>query len=187
MRSNRLERFKGNIYICGFMASGKSTLGKFLADRMEWDYRDLDKVIEEGENMSINKIFRDEGEDYFRKKEQEYLIELSGRFKGIISLGGGALQNQHIVDHLKVSGLLIFVDTPLDTIVERVMESDHRPILFDDKGEIKSKETLFTELKALYSEREKFYKQAQIKLDSSLYPKKEQMIKAAIDKITRHV
>ena len=187
MNSYRLERFKDSIYVCGFMASGKSTLGKALAEKLEREYCDLDDVIVEREGKSIRDIFNEHGEEYFREKEWEYLLDLTRNFKGVVSLGGGALQNQRIVDHLKVNGLLLFVDTPLEQIVDRVLSSNERPILFNNDGKIKSRETLFTELKALYSGREKFYKQAQIGIKTPLFSSVEEMTEAAIEKIIRHV
>lgn len=187
MNSYRLERFKDSIYVCGFMASGKSTLGKALATKLKREYRDLDEVIIEREGKSIRNIFDEEGEEYFREKEWEYLLDLTRHFKGVVSLGGGALQNQRIVDHLKVNGLLLFVDTPLEQITDRVLDSSERPILFNEDGKIKSRESLFTELKALYSGREKFYKQAQVGLKTALFSSVEEMTEAAIEKITRHV
>ncbi len=92
MNTYRLERFNGSIYLCGFMASGKSTLGKALADKLGWDFRDLDTVIEQKEGMSITEIFKEKGEDYFREKECEYLLSLTREFKGAVALGGGAIQ-----------------------------------------------------------------------------------------------
>jgi shikimate kinase len=187
MNSYRLERFKDSIYVCGFMASGKSTLGKALAKKLGRDYQDLDDVIEEREEKSIRDIFNKNGEAYFRAKEWEYLLDLTRNFKGVVSLGGGALQNQRIVDHLKVNGILLFLDTPLEQVVDRVLESDERPILFTEDGKIKSRETLFTELKTLYSGRENFYKQAQIIINTTKYSTVEELTEAAIEKLIRHV
>ncbi len=187
MNSHHLEKFKGSIFVCGFMASGKSTLGKEIAAKLDWEFCDLDLVIEEKEEKRIREIFEEKGEAYFRKKEWEYLLELTKNFKGVVALGGGALHNQMVLDHLKLNGLLLFVDTPLEQITERVLNSIERPILFDSRGKIKSKETLFAELKALYSVREKFYNQAQVSIKTPLFTSVEDMAEAAIEKITRHV
>ncbi|MDR9414868.1 MAG: shikimate kinase [Gracilimonas sp.] len=186
MIKDRLKAFKGSIFICGFMASGKSTIGKKIAHNLEMPFYDLDQVIVENEGKSINQIFSEEGESYFRKKEWEYLLELTQNVKGVISLGGGALQNQRIVDHLKVYGILVFIETPLEQIVERVAANDKRPILWDENGKIKSKGTLFNELKALYLEREKYYKQAQLSVDTSTLSIAE-VVQLAVQKISRHV
>lgn len=187
MNGSELEHQVGSIYLCGFMASGKSILAKALAKELGWDFRDLDAVIEQNEGMPITEIFKEKGEDYFREKEWEYLLSLTKEFKGIVALGGGALQDQRILDHLKVHGLLVFVDAPMEKIVERVYASDERPILYDKAGKIKSKETLFTELKTLYSGRIDLYKQAQITIKTSLFTSVQEMAEAAKDKISRHV
>lgn len=187
MKKDEMERFTGNIYLCGFMASGKSTLGRVLALKGDRNFCDLDEVIVEREGMSIREIFEKKGGPYFRNKEREYLLDLAESFSGIISLGGGALHNQEVVDLLKQSGLLVFVDTPMEVITNRVFNSDERPILFKKDGKIKMKETLFTELKALYLGRENFYKQAHIHIQTQLYPSVEEMAEALIAKISRHV
>ncbi|HET8864799.1 MAG TPA: shikimate kinase [Gracilimonas sp.] len=187
MIRKKIENMEESIFICGFMASGKSTLGKALAGELNFEFVDLDQLIEKREEKSIRQIFREKGEAYFREKEWEYLLDLTRNFKGVVALGGGALQNQRIIDHLKVHGLLLFLDTPMEVIVERVYNSEERPILFNESGKIKSKETLFTELKTLYSEREEFYKQAQITIKTPLFTTVQEMAEAAKAKITRHV
>jgi len=184
---DRLKSFDQSIYITGFMASGKTTLAKGLAQVLDMEHKDLDHVIESREDRSIQAIFEESGEPYFRDKERETLIDLTNHFKGVVSLGGGALQNQMIVDHLKVNGIVICIDTPFDEIIKRVKSSTERPILYDEDGKIKSNTTLKTELEALYSKRLKYYEQAQVKIDSSKYGTKSEIVKAAIDKIKRHV
>ncbi|MEX2478890.1 MAG: shikimate kinase [Gracilimonas sp.] len=187
MIRKKIENKEESVFICGFMASGKSTLGKALAKKLDREFIDLDKIIEKREGMSIKQIFNKIGEAYFREKEWEYLLDLTRNFKGVVALGGGALQNQRVVDHLKIHGLLIFLDTPMEEVVERVFASEERPILFDEAGKIKSKESLFKELKTLYSGREEFYKQAQITIKTPLFTTVQEMAEAAKDKITRHV
>lgn len=184
---DRLKYYDQSIYITGFMASGKTTLAKALAAELNMEHKDLDFVIEEREGKSIKAMFDENGEPYFREKEKESLIDLSHNFKGVVSLGGGALQDQMTVDHLKVNGLLIYIETPLDDIIERVKNSSERPILYNDEGKIKSDATLKSELKTLYLNRLNYYEQAQIKIDSSKYGSKKEMVKAAIGKIKRHV
>jgi shikimate kinase len=187
MIRKKIENMEESVFICGFMASGKSTLGRALAKELDREFIDLDEVIEDREGRSIRQIFQKNGEEYFREKEWEYLLDLTRNFKGVVALGGGALQNQRVIDHLKIHGLLLFLETPVEVVVARVYNSEERPILFDDAGKIKSKETLFKELKALYSEREEFYKQAQITIRTPLFTTAQEMAEAAKDKITRHV
>lgn len=187
MNDYRLRKFEDNIFLCGFMATGKSTIGRIISKKLNKSFKDLDKVIIEKEKKSIKEIFDEKGEVYFRDKEWEYLLELTRTFKGVVALGGGALQNQRIIDHLKLHGLLVYIKTPIDIIVERVLRNTKRPIVLDAQGKIKSKETLFTDLKALYSKRVNLYEQSQIILDSTGYETKEEQAQNLIEKLKRYV
>ncbi len=187
MNEHRLKKFDGSIFLTGFMATGKSAIGREMAKRMEKPFVDLDAVIKRGEGKSIKRIFKENGEPYFREMEWKYLLELTREFKGIVALGGGALHNQRVIDHLKVHGILVFIKTPMEVIVERVMRNTKRPIVLDEEGKIKSRETLFTELKALYSSRIEYYEQAQVTLESNGYESKEGQALKLIEKLTRYV
>ncbi len=187
MNNFRLKKFKGSFYISGFMATGKSAIGRMLANKLELPFEDLDNVIEQKSGKTIPEIFEHDGEAHFRELEWKYLLELTREFKGVVSLGGGALHNQRVVDHLKVHGLLIYIDTPLDVIVERVRRNPKRPISKDEQGEIKSEETLKIELEALYSTRIEFYKQAEVKVITSGKEPKELVTDRLVDKIKKHV
>ncbi len=187
MNEHRLKRFEGSFYICGFMGAGKSSVGRLLAKELGLPFHDLDKYLEKKEGRKIADIFGEEGEDYFRKKEWEYLLDLTRSFKGVVALGGGALQNQQIVDHLKLHGLLILIDVPMDVILDRVMRNKKRPIVVDEEGKIKSRETLLKELNVLYSKRFKYYKQAQITITTDGKRNKKDLIPILTDKIKQHV
>lgn len=187
MNEYRIKKFDGSIYLTGFMASGKSAIGRETAKNLEMPFVDLDSVIQRGEGKPIKRIFEEEGEPYFREKEWQYLLELTREFKGVVALGGGALHNQRVVDHLKVHGILVFVKAPMDVIVERVMRNTKRPIVLNAEGKIKSRETLFTELKALYSSRIEYYEQAQVTLEGDGDEPKERQALKLIEKLTRYV
>ncbi len=187
MNEYRLKNYPDSFFITGFMGTGKSTIGRRLADRLERPFADLDKVIEEKEGRSIKEIFESEGESYFREKEWEYLSEQTKSFKGVLALGGGALHNQHVVDHLKVHGLLIFIETPLEVIVDRVLRNKRRPIVLDAEGKIKSREMLLTELKALYSARINMYQQAQVVIQSNGHENKDMFTAKLLERLSRYV
>lgn len=187
MNEYRLKKFNGSIFICGFMATGKSTIGKLVAKELGKPFVDLDTVISDNEGRSIKEIFEQSGELYFRKKEWEFLLELTRSFKGVVALGGGALHNQRVIDHLKIHGILVYLETPLDVIVARVRRNTNRPIALGNDGKLKSKETLFRELETLYSSREELYQQAQIKLESSGSESKEGQTLLFIEKLKRYV
>ena len=187
MNDYRLTQFKDSFFLTGFMATGKSTIGRKLAEKLHRPFVDLDYQIIETEGRSIKKIFEQDGEKYFRKCEWDQLKRITREFKGVVALGGGALHNQQVVDHLKLSGLLIYLKTPLEVITERVLRNTKRPIVLDEYGKIKSKEILLTELKILYSKRIDYYEQAQIILESSGYETKEDQAQRLIEKIKHYV
>lgn len=187
MNEHRLKNFIGSFYISGFMGAGKSAIGSRLAKKLQLPFHDLDKYISHREGKRIPEIFKQDGEQYFREKEKEYLLELTKNFKGVLALGGGALQNQHILDHLKIHGILIFIETPLEEVLDRVLRNPKRPIVRNTDGEIKSRETLKIELETLYSSRIELYNQAEIKLINSGNVPKEIVVKRLIDKIKKHV
>lgn len=187
MNDYRLKNFDGSIYLCGFMATGKSSVGKELARLLEKPYTDLDSKIEQQEGRPVKNIFEQKGEAYFRKKEWECLLDLTRTFRGVVSLGGGALHDQRVVDHLKVHGLLIYLKTSLDVIIDRVMRNKKRPIVLNEQGELKSRETLYAELKTLYSEREPLYEQAQITLHGNHNTQKKDQAVKLVEKIKRYV
>src|SRR3954463_1144928 len=78
------------IFLIGFMASGKTTVGRLLAERLEWSFVDLDKLIEEGAGRTVADIFAAEGEAGFRMRETEALREVARRRKTVVATGGGA-------------------------------------------------------------------------------------------------
>lgn len=183
----RLKKYRECIFLVGFMATGKSSIGKILATQLERPFVDLDTVIEEKEGISISEIFNSKGESYFREKEWHYLLELTQSFQGIVALGGGALHNQQVVDHLKLYGLIVFIDTSFDVLVDRVRRNKKRPIVLNEYGEIKSPDTLITELESLYLSRLNLYKQAQIVLKSTGKETKDEQASKLIEKLKRYV
>src|SRR5690554_320159 len=175
------------LYICGFMATGKSSIGSVLSQKLELPFQDLDRFLERKERTTIPKLFADKGEEYFRKREREYLEELSSSFKGVLALGGGSLQNQEIVDALKERGVLVYIETPIEIIIDRIMRNKNRPIALDKQGKIKTRETLLSELKVLYSNRKIYYNQAQIHIESDGSDCHEEMANRIIEKLKLYV
>ncbi|MBO6793774.1 MAG: hypothetical protein JJ895_07685 [Balneolaceae bacterium] len=187
MNEYRLKKYQQSVFMVGFMASGKSTIGRLLAKKLERPFLDLDDYIEEKEQKSIKKIFADEGEAYFRELEWKAMLEVTQNFKGVVSLGGGALHNQRVVDHLKLYGLLVFLKTDLNVTVERVLRNKKRPIVLDEHGELKSRETLFNELESLYLKRLELYNQSQIIIESKGNENKDYQVDRVIEKLLRYV
>lgn len=169
------------------MGAGKSVIGRKLAQKLDVSFLDLDDKIEERVGQSIPEIFEDSGESTFRVAERRALLEVIRTFEGVISLGGGSLQNQHMVDHVKLNGLLIFVETPISVIFDRILEDNNRPLLLDAQGNPKSEKQLKDELKALYEERLPLYEQAVIKIKNEGKKSVEDIVEKLLKKIRNHV
>ncbi|MBR1862799.1 MAG: shikimate kinase [Ruminococcus sp.] len=115
------------IYLCGFMGCGKSTVGRILAARLRCRCTDMDDYIEKQEGMTIPEIFEKKGEPYFRAAETQALKDLAGQW-GIIATGGGALLSDENGSTAKSNGMVVFIDTALETCYERIKNDPHRPI-----------------------------------------------------------
>lgn len=159
-----MNRIPERIYLTGFMGSGKTTIGRILAMRFKYIFIDLDHYIEKKEHKTISDIFSKFGEAHFRDLEQKYLDELTGWKNVVIALGGGTLINSDVVHSVKRSGLLVFIDVALETILERVKRNRNRPLLLDANGCIKPDTILESELKALLDCRRSLYDMAHITL-----------------------
>lgn len=147
------SKLKHPVYLCGMMGSGKSTIGEKLAEKLEIPFKDLDSEIEQSEGMTIPEIFDQQEEKGFRAIERKQIIKLAGNFEGVLALGGGSLQNQQVVDHLKIYGWLVFIDTPQEEIVKRLSDPSGRPML-------ESSDEIAKRISNLFDERMKLYEQA---------------------------
>jgi shikimate kinase len=156
------------IFLCGMMGSGKSTIGKSLARRLDVPFSDLDAIITEQEGRSIPEIFSSDGEETFRKIEQQLLIKTVQSVEGVLALGGGSLQNQQITDHVKLHGWLIFINPPLSVLLSRLRRSKNRPML--NTGGIDSHRNT---IERLMDERLPFYSQAHITINTDGLTKKD--------------
>jgi shikimate kinase len=174
-------------FICGFMGAGKSTIGSALAKQLEQPFHDLDSYIEARADQTIAAIFEAEGEDGFRREERSALLDLIRSTKGVIALGGGTLQNQHLTDHLKVNGLLVFIDTPLDMIMSRIAEDKNRPMLLDEKGNMKTEKVLKEELRHLRDQRLPLYEQAEVTISGAEFSALDNLVNHLLKKIKYHV
>lgn len=175
------------IFLCGFMGAGKSTIGRKLAKELDCEFLDLDDRIEERTGQSIPEIFEQSGEGGFRAEERRALLEVTQDFEGVVALGGGSLQNQHLLDHLKLNGLLVFIETPISVILDRISGDENRPLLLDKSGNPKSREKLRKELEVIYEERSPLYEQAEIKVEDNGNRSPEELTEILLNKIENHV
>lgn len=126
--------FHHNILLIGFMGCGKSTVSSFLCKMLAMDSVEMDAVIVEREGMSINDIFAQYGEEYFRNLETNLLIELSRKNQLVVSCGGGAALRDVNVQHMKTNGRVVLLTAKPETILERVKDNDDRPLLRGNKN-----------------------------------------------------
>ena len=118
-----------NIVLIGMPASGKSTIGKLLSKKINYEYYDVDKYLERKENVKISTLFSEKGEEYFRNLETKYLRELSQKNGIIISTGGGAVKREENMEILKEKGIVVFLSRKIEDIAKENHEA--RPLLKD--------------------------------------------------------
>ena len=139
------------------MGVGKTTIGKILAKKLKYNFIDVDKLIVAQEGSSINAIFKNKGENYFRKIEMDIaLSELKNR-NSVISLGGGAFLTNEIRKNSKKYSITFWLDVPLDELTRRLKKNNKRPLIFLKKN---SNE----EIKKIYFKRKKIYNKADYRI-----------------------
>ncbi|WP_278846735.1 shikimate kinase [Brachyspira pilosicoli] len=143
-----MNDLKNTIFVIGLPGSGKSDLSKLLAEYINYSFFDMDKVIESREKKTINKIFEDRGEEYFREVESDVLEELSNIKNAVVSTGGGAILKEKNRALIKDRGIVIFIDRPAELIVNNINVSE-RPLLVQDKNKLielsKKRDALYRE------------------------------------------
>lgn len=130
----KLKRTPG-IFLVGFMGSGKSTVGRALADELGWAFADLDEDIEKRAGMPISQIFESRGEAAFRQAETEALRERVRSIEGgrpcVIALGGGAFLSEENFQAVSNNGISVWLDCPFAMVENRLAGSAHRPLARD--------------------------------------------------------
>jgi shikimate kinase len=170
------------IYLTGFMTSGKSTLGKILANVLGWNFYDLDKEIEKKENKKVTEIFETNGEKYFRDIESQMLKYLSIDKKVVISLGGGTIVNDDNVKFITQNGKLIYLKVQPEIIYTRLKKKTDRPLFKEFVLAENSKEDFINKIESMISEREKYYNKADLVFDVDNSP-----IGLTVDKLEKIV
>ena len=141
-----------NLALTGMMGVGKSTIGKILAKKLNYTFVDVDKLIEIKEGSSINLIFKNKSEGYFRKIEKDITLSELKKNNSVVSLGGGAFLNSSIRKSVKKLSISFWLDLPTDELIKRLKKSKQRPLLFE-------KNTAET-VKKIYFNRKKIYNEA---------------------------
>ena len=155
---------KRNIFLIGMMGSGKTTIGKILAEHLGWKFDDSDHKIQQATGKSIVSIFSDKGEDYFRELESDQLIQTAQQKESVTACGGGVILNKRNRTLMRKSGTVVFLDVPLEILTSRLQNVSNRPLLENLNGNE-------SRLTAIWLEREKLYRQtAHITINASLSP-----------------
>ncbi|OQX80783.1 MAG: shikimate kinase [Candidatus Omnitrophica bacterium 4484_70.1] len=150
---------KKNIYLVGFMGTGKTTVGKILAKKLKKEFIEMDEEIEKREGKKIVDIFRLFGEPYFRKVEKEVLKEIASCFNLVVSCGGGVVVDRENLRILKESGIVICLKAKPSIIYERTKKTEERPLLNVPKP--------LKKIKELLAKRAPFYAKADYSVDTS--------------------
>ncbi|MDD2752806.1 MAG: shikimate kinase [Candidatus Omnitrophica bacterium] len=137
-----------NIYLVGFMASGKTTVGRELAKREKRHFLDLDDLIELKQGRRIADIFSTEGEAYFRKIEKLALKEAAAEEHFVFACGGGIIMDPDNLKLMQQSGKVICLSASVQTILKRTAATSHRPLL--NVAEPKKQIELLLKLRAPY-------------------------------------
>lgn len=150
------------IFLIGFMGSGKSHWGRQLSQGLQLPYFDLDDVITQLEKRPIAEIFAVEGEEYFRRKEQEQLDRLIRDYPAFVcSTGGGTPCFFNNIDRMKSAGTVVWLNTSPDALVVRLLkEKEKRPLIRDV-----SDEELLSFIRKKMNDRRLYYEQAHVHVD----------------------
>jgi shikimate kinase len=124
-----IEDEKRNVYLVGLMGAGKTTIAKVLAKRLAYQFVDSDHEIVARTGVSLPTIFEIEGEEGFRKREAQVIEDLSSLRGRVVATGGGAVLRAENRASLQRSGLVVYLNVPLQTLCERTRHDKNRPLL----------------------------------------------------------
>ncbi len=166
------------VFLIGIMASGKSTLGQALAQRLpSRRFIDLDSAVEEAAGMSVSEIFASRGQDHFRTLEAECLAR-AARADAIVACGGGTPCRTENMDLMLRTGTVVWLTAHTDVIVRRLQlaPATQRPLVADAHGDT---QRLAERVDALVAERAPAYSRAHLQFDASRLETQEQIDESA--------
>lgn len=141
-----------NLYLVGFMGTGKSTIGRQVAWRLDFGFLDSDQEIERRQGRTIAEIFARDGEAAFRGMEQEFVMNGHPATRTVVACGGGLVVQPGMLQQLLARGVVVCLHASVDTVLERTQRNRVRPLL-----EVADP---LARIRALYAEREPIYKRS---------------------------
>lgn len=141
-----------NLYLVGFMGTGKSTVGRLVARQLGFTCLDSDHEIERQQGRPVSRIFAEDGEARFRELERAYIENGHPATRCVVSCGGGLVVPPGMVELLQTRGVVVCLHAPIETILERTAQASHRPLL-----EVANREE---RLRQLYAQREAIYRRS---------------------------
>ena len=157
-----------NLALIGFMGTGKTSIGRLVAEHLHFAFVDTDELIESSTGKTIADIFAQQGEPAFRELEARVVTELATRTRTVISTGGGLPVNPANLARLKEHALVICLWASPEKIFERVRNQHHRPLLHDADP--------LAKIRSLLAAREPFYRQADVLINTELRSAREVML-----------
>jgi shikimate kinase len=148
-----------NISLIGFMGTGKSTVGQKLADRLDYQFVDLDEEIVKEDGREIPAIFAEDGEEYFRDVETKVTEKIGSKDDQVIATGGGVVLREENIANLKQNGSLILLEATPTEIYERTKDDGNRPLLEVDDP--------LAKIESLLEERRENYQCTKYQIDTT--------------------
>jgi shikimate kinase len=143
------------VYLVGFMAAGKTSVGRALARRLDWKFIDIDDLIERQEHMTVAEIFARHGEPYFRAAERAIVADQLNARHAVVATGGGTFADPQNRAAIRNDGVSVWLDAPLERVIARMPADGRRPLAADR-----------ADLERLYEGRRLAYEQAHVRLDA---------------------
>jgi shikimate kinase len=141
-----------NLYLVGFMGTGKTTVGRITAQRLGFALLDSDHEIERQRGKPVARIFAEEGEAVFRSLEREFIERGHPSSRTVVACGGGLVTSPGLLELLQKKGVVICLQASIETILERTAGHSHRPLLNVENPEAR--------LREIYAQREPVYRRA---------------------------
>ena len=165
VRGQRMTPPGTNLYLVGFMGTGKSTVGRQVAKQLDFGFLDSDHEIEHRHGKAVTKIFAEEGETQFRVMEREFIEHGHPAQRCVVACGGGLVVPSGMLELLRGRGIVICLHASIETILERTMHATHRPLLqVENPGE---------RLRQLYAQREEIYRRTGTMVLTDRRPQRE--------------